>query len=298
MRTRLATLALATSLAFGCSKSAKDAATATDMPGPMTEKAAVGKPTDDGKLANAPAIDPNRKVIRTGQISLVVETYDDARGKLDALLKAAGGYVDSTQVQHYQGAVSSATLVLRIPQDAFGALLPKLKELGEISSESTAAEDVTDQYVDISARLASAKTLEKRLLELAADRSSGVEALLAVERELARVRGEIESYEGRMRQWNDQISMSTLTLSISTKAPAIAAVPDAGLGDRISSGFHGSIESLQEFGAWLAITVTSLLPWMILLVPGWVFGRRAYRRYAKQLPAAIARTAPPSPPAA
>jgi hypothetical protein len=289
MRTRLAALALATSLTLGCSKS-KDAA--DTAPGPMTtEKAAVdpAKPADT-RFATTP-VDPNRKVIRTGQISLVVATYDDARTKLDALLKAAGGYVDSTQVQHYQGAVSSATLVLRIPQDAFGALVPKLKELGEISSESTAAEDVTDQYVDIAARLASAKTLEKRLLELAADRSSGVEALLAVERELARVRGEIESYEGRMRQWNDQIAMSTLTLSISTKAPAIAAVADPSFTDQIANGFSASIDAMQSFASTLVITLTSLAPWLLFLVPGFIFGRRAYRRYAKQLPAA--RVVPP-----
>jgi hypothetical protein len=236
-------------------------------------------------------VDPHRKVIRTGRIDLVVATYDEARAKLDAILKAAGGYVDSTNVQHYQGAVSNATLVLRIPQDAFGSIMPKLRELGEIASESTAAEDVTDQYVDISARLASAKTLEKRLLELATDKSSGVEALLAVERELARVRGEIESYEGRMRQWNDQISMSTLTLSLSTKAPAIAASPEPSLGHKISSGFHDSIAALQNFGSWLAVSGTALLPWMLLIIPGFVFGRRAYRRYAKQLPAA--RVLPP-----
>jgi hypothetical protein len=243
-------------------------------------------------VAFKPAVDPNRKVIRTGRIDLVVATYDAARAKLDTLLQAAGGYVDSTQVQHSQGAVSNATLVLRIPQDAFGALLPKLRELGEISAESTNAEDITDQYVDIAARLASAKTLEKRLLELAGDRAGGVEALLAVERELARVRGEIESYEGRMRQWNDQISMSALTLSISTKAPAIAAEPDPSLGDRIASGFHDSVDSLQQFGAWLAVSATALLPWMILLVPGFIFGRRAYRRHARRLPAAIVHAAP------
>ena len=297
MRTRLATLALVTSLSFGCSKSSKHAAATEDSPARqlITEASKPADATVDGKLGNTPAVDPNRKVIRTGRIDLVVATYDDARTKLDALLAAAGGYVDSTQVQHHQGAVSSATLVLRIPQDAFGSLLPKLRELGEISSESTNAEDVTDQYDEISARLASAKTLEKRLLELAADRSSGVEALLAVERELARVRGEIESYEGRLRQWNDQIAMSSLTLSISTKAPAIAAAPEAGLGDRIANGFHDSIGALQDFGAWLAVSATAILPWMILLVPGFIFGRRMYRRHAKQLPAAIARTAPPSP---
>jgi hypothetical protein len=292
MRTRtLSTLLLATGLAFAaCSKSRKDAADSAPSPArPMDIKTEEQAAKVDEKLADGPMVDPHRKVIRTGRIDLVVATYDDARTKLDTILKAAGGYVDSTNVQHYQGQVSNATLVLRIPQDAFGSIVPKLRELGEIASESTAAEDVTDQYVDISARLASAKTLEKRLLELASDRTSGVEALLAVERELARVRGEIESFEGRIRQWNDQIAMSTLTLSLSTKAPAIAATPEPGLGQKISNGFHDSIAALQSFGSWLAITGTALLPWMILIVPGFVLGRRFYRCHRKQLPTAVVR---------
>lgn len=293
MRTRTLSLLLATGLSFAACSKSKDSASdmgptparpadVTKAEGPMT-----GKNDEAGRQLIDGIVDPHRKVIRTGRIDLVVATYDEARAKLDAILKAAGGYVDSTNVQHYQGAVSSATLVLRIPQDTFGSIVPKLRELGEIASESTAAEDVTDQYVDISARLASAKTLEKRLLELAADRSSGVEALLAVERELARVRGEIESYEGRLRQWNDQIAMSTLTLSLSTKAPAIAATPEPGLGEKISNGFHDSIAALQNFGSWLAVTTTAMLPWMILIVPGFVFGRRYYRRHRKQLPTAV-----------
>jgi hypothetical protein len=291
---RLATYALFTSLTFAaCSK--KDTAGSAEAPAPIAEKSANYKAGEETKqLVDGKPTDDHRKVIRTGHIDLVVTTYDDARAKLDAMLAAVGGYVDSTQVNHSSGAVSSATLVLRIPHEAFGALLPKLKELGEIASESTSAEDITDQYVDIAARLASSKTLEKRLLELAADKTSGVEALLAVERELARVRGEIESYEGRMRQWNDQIAMSTLTLSLSTKAPAIAAAPQASLGSRISQGFHDSIGALQDFGAWFAISATSLLPWMILIIPGFLFGRRAYRRLGKSLPAATVVQPPPA----
>lgn len=280
---RLAKILLLSTLVLGCSKRDKSAAD----PAPAPTVATVDKVDDVTKLANAPAVDPNRKVIRTGRIDLVVAAYDDARAKLDALLAATGGYVDSTQVQHYQGAVSSATLVLRIPQAQFGALVPKLRELGEISAENTAAEDVTDQYVDVAARLASAKTLEKRLLELAAERGSGVEALLAVERELARVRGEIESYEGRMRQWNDQIAMSTLTLQIATRAPAIAAVPEPGLGTRITSGFAESISAMKDFFASASVALVSLLPWLVFLIPAFVFGRRLYRRHAKQLPVAI-----------
>lgn len=296
-RNRLATLALFTSFTFACAKH-KDKAEAAGPIERQTEvtKAAQGSAGSgaDGKLGNAPTVDPHRKVIRSGRIDLVVTTYDEARGQLDKLLAAVGGYVDSTQVRHYQGAVSSATLVLRIPQEAFGQLVPKLKELGEIASETTNAEDVTDQFIDVSARLASAQTLEKRLLELAADRSSGVEALLAVERELARVRGEIESYEGRLRQWNDQIAMSTLTLGISTKAPAIAATREPGVGQRIKGGFRDSVAALESFATWLVVTGTALLPWMVLIVPGFLLGRRAYRRRAKRLPSAVARPATPA----
>ena len=293
---RLATYALFTTLTFAaCSKKKDEAADDARPAAPALYKGEVAK-TDEKKSDDAPQsgehiADPNRKVIRTGRIDLVVGTYDDARTKLDQLLKAAGGYVDSTQVQHSAGAVSSATLVLRIPQDMFAQLLPKLKELGEIASESTAAEDITDQYVDISARLASSKTLEKRLLELAADKTSGVEALLAVERELARVRGEIESYEGRMRQWNDQIAMSTLTLSMSTKMPELAAAPEPTLGHRIKNGFHESVSALRDFGGWVAVTGIQLLPWMFLIVPGFVFGRRFYRKH-KRLPTAVVHNPP------
>jgi len=231
-----------------------------------------------------------RKVIRTGRIELVVGKYDDARAKLDVLLATSGGYIDSTQVNHYQGSVSNATLVLRLPSATFGSILPKLRELGEITSESTAAADITAQYVDIDARLKSAKALEKRLLELAAERGGGVEAVLAVERELARVRAEIEGYEGNLRQWNDQIAMSTLTLTMSTQAPAIAAAPSPGLGDRIRTGFHDSMRALRDFGGWLAISAIAFLPWLILVVPALLLGRRAYRRFATRLPMAVAQT--------
>lgn len=294
---RFATYALVGSVAFAaCGKADHKTAAAP----PMTQAAAPAsfkEPAADVDGAR-PALqrpgDPSRKVIRTGRVDLVVKTYEEARAKLDALLAAAGGYVDSTQVQHHRGAVSSATLVLRIPSEAFGTLLPRLRELGVIAGESTNAEDVTDQYVDLAARLASAHTLEKRLLELAADKTSGVEALLAVERELARVRGEIESYEGKLRQWNDQIAMSTLTLGLATEGPAIAAAPAPGLGDRITDGFAASIDALQELGTAVVVSLVAVLPWLVLVIPGALLGRRAWRRYARALPRAVAQ--PPSAP--
>jgi len=272
-------------------------------PAPTTAQVAT-KGDEDGKrgLGGEKAdrqFRDTRKVIRTGRLDLVIDDYDATRGKLEAVLQAAGGYIDSTQVQHSQGAVGSATIVVRIPSEAFGTIVPKLRALGEIASESTAAEDITDQYVDLSARLASAKTLEKRLLELASERTGNVDSLLAVERELARVRGEIEGYEGRIRQWNDQISMSTLTLGLSTRAPVIAArnEPAPGLGQRISHAFGSSVEALREFGSAIAISLIAFLPWLVLAIPGALLGRRLWRRYGRRaLPRAVAQTVPASVP--
>jgi hypothetical protein len=238
----------------------------------------------------------DRKVIRTGRIELVVATYEDARAKIDALVQAAGGYVDSTQVNRRQDAISDATIVVRIPSTGFGDLLPKLREIGEIVSELTNAADITDQYVDIAARLASSKALEKRLLELATDRNGNIDSVLAVERELARVRSEIEGYEGHMRQWNDQIAMSALTLSLSTRRPEIVAAAAPSLGARTSQAFHASIAALRDFGGWLVINGIAFLPWLVLLIPGGLLLRRIARRV--KLPFAIAKAKPaPVPPA-
>jgi hypothetical protein len=294
---RFAALIVTSLLAGACAKGASDFPPGSestklddkpsDAPVAADARWAVGQEAA-GKLAET------RKVIRTGRIELVVTSYDEARTKLEAILKSAGGYIDSTQVTHSQGAVSNATIVLRLPSKEFGAIVPMLRALGEISSETTNAADITDQYIDVSARLASAKVLEKRLLELAADRNGKVESVLAVERELARVRGEIESHEGHIRQWNDQIAMSTITLGLSTKAPEIAAAPSRGLGDRISGAFSSSIGALRDFGAWIAISGIAFLPWLILVIPGFLLGRRAWRRFGPRvLPTAVAR--PPQP---
>jgi hypothetical protein len=77
--------------------------------------------------------------------------------------------------------------------------------------------------------------------------------------------------------------------------------PTRGLGERISSGFSGSIEALRDFGGWLAVTLIAFLPWLVFLIPGFVIGRRVMRRYFARLPKAIVHAplaSPPVPPSA
>jgi hypothetical protein len=238
-------------------------------------------------------VETHRKVIHAGRVELIVDAFDAARTQLEALVTAAGGYIDSADISRHNGS-HHATIVLRIPADGYGDLIGKLGGLGEVASESTTAADVTDQYVDVAARLASTRALEKRLLELAADRTTAtVDQVIAVERELGRVRGEIEGYEGHVRQWDDQIAMSTLTL---TMYPRREAPTVASLGDRSSDAFHDSIEGLRNAGAGLLLLAIAVLPWAVVLVPSFLLGRRLWRRFRPQLPKAVAQ--PPAAPAA
>jgi hypothetical protein len=253
---------------------------ASDQPvGGLVAKAGGGKgeaPVGFGDKANDN--DDGRKLIRTGRVELVVAGFDDARTKIEALVAGLGGYVDSTQVDRRQDAVTDATIVVRIPARTMPGLVPKLREIGEVVSESTNAADITDEYIDLSARLASDQALEKRLLELAADHNGNIDQVLAVERELARVREEIEGYQGHLRQWNDQIAMSTLTLSISTRRPEIAAATSPSFGERARRTWDSSIDALEDGGEWLVIHAFASLPWLLVIIPCGLVLRRLARR--------------------
>jgi hypothetical protein len=287
-----------------CNNSSRDAADkkaeAEGRMGPSFADASSGERAAAGMIA--PGLDghmqaavDNRKVVRTGLIEIVVGEYDAARDQIDAMVREAGGFVDSTRVSHSEGQVSNATIVLRVPASQFGDLMPRLRALGEVQTETTDAADITDQYVDVKARLDSAKALEKRLHELASTRTGTVAEVLEVERELARVRGEIEQYEGRIRLWDDQVALSTLTVSLWTKAPVIAGPAAPGFDDRATSAWDDSIGALSDAGEGIVLGGIALLPWLPIMLPLGFLGHRWWRRRLS-LPRAVATVSAPPPP--
>ena len=290
---KVITIALIGALAIAaCSKSDHSPARAVDSPAPPAAGSAAASTTSD---ASQVALEPghpadHRKVIRTGRVALVVAGYDEARGKLDALLGTAGGYVDATRVERRQGAVSEATLTVRIPSAAFAGVLPKLGQIGEVTSETTDAADITDQYVDAEARLASAQQLEKRLLDLATARNGTIDQILAVERELARVRGEIEGYQGHLKQWSDQVALSTLTIEMMTRRAELADGTPPSLGSQSSSAFRASVGALRELSSGLVIALVALGPWLLVFVPAGLLVRKLVRRARqRRIPSAVVK---------
>jgi hypothetical protein len=279
--TKLSRLMFVVALASGaCAKDdhvARSAQAATVAEADAAREPAAPTTTPSARAALDPQPHDDRKVIRTGKLEVVVATYDSARAQIEAIVKASGGYIDSTHVERAESRVSDATIVIRIPADAFDTILPRLRQLGDVESETTNASDITDQYVDTEARLASDQQLEKRLLELATARDGKLDQILAVERELARVRGEIESFQGHLKLWND----------LSTKRAELPPSEPPTLGSQTKGAFHESVTALREFGEWCLINGVGLLPWLVLIIPGFFISRRLWRRMMRRLRAMI-----------
>lgn len=175
-----------------------------------------------GGLTISPA---NSMIIRTGQAFLQVDSLEPALALVRQLALRTGGFVANSNIQSGSGQVRSATLELKIPADRYDEALSGLGGVGKLLSSSTTAQDVGEEYVDITARMENAHRLEERLLGLLASRTGKLSDVLTVERELARVREEIERYEGRLRYLKSHADVSTLAITVSEPAPIVGPGP-------------------------------------------------------------------------
>ncbi len=132
---------------------------------------------------------------------------------------------------------------------------------GEITQRSTSAEDLTRQIVDTGARLDAQKTLQGRLLNLLERRDGELGELLQIERELARVTGDIESIEAQLKTLRLRVSMSSLTIGYQTKVPAFSGSRENPLGEAFGDFFY-------NLSAAIAAVITAFavgLPWIVLI---------------------------------
>ena len=148
------------------------------------DQSSSGQGTDPLTVQIAPTM-----VIRNGQASVEVDKLDPAIVKLRQLAAQLGGYIGNSSLSGGKDQIRSATLELKIPAQRFDQALNGLATLGKVESVNATAEDVGEEYVDITARVNNAHRLEDRLIALLATRTGKLQDVLSVERELARARG-------------------------------------------------------------------------------------------------------------
>ena len=185
---------------------------------------AVASAASPPELAVPQAL-PGSMLVRVGQASIQVDSLEVGVARVREMARRTGAVIANTSMQGGREQVRSASLELRVPSERFEEAVNGLSPIGKLESVNVSVQDVGEEYVDIEARMANARRLEQRLVELLATRTGKLADVLSVEHELARVRGEIERYEGRLRYLRSRVSVSTLTLSVHEPFPIVAERP-------------------------------------------------------------------------
>jgi hypothetical protein len=236
-----------------------------------------------GKVLNSAANGP--MIIRTAELSLITKEFDKARGNLETILKRHRGYVGELKAGGSAGSGRTLSATLRVPADQLDATLAEVKTLGRVESESQGGQDVTSQYVDLQARLTNARNTEERLTDLLRNRTGKLSDVLEVERELDRVRGEIEQMEAERKNMANQVSFATLNATISEDYKAeLQVVPPSTstrLGNAAVEGYRSVADGIVGLVLFLLSTGPSLLLWgAILFWPARLVWKKVRRSFA------------------
>jgi hypothetical protein len=225
-------------------------------------------PSAASTLAAAPML------MRTGTATVQVDSLEVAVAQVRQMAARVGGYVAGSAVQGGREQARAASLEVKIPAARWDAALAALQPLGKVEEVSVTAEDVGEEFVDVQARVANARRLEARLLGLLERRTGKLDEVLAVERELARVREEIERYEGRLGYLSRRAAVSTLTVRLHEPRPVVGDYPGASI---LGEAAH---DAWRNFVLFIALGISSLgfvVPLSLLALLAWRVGRRFWR---------------------
>jgi len=274
--------ALVCVLACGCQKQER---ASHEAPGAAATTAAAGAGASSTTTALATTgspTDPARRIIRTAELSVETDAPEVAAARLAALADAKGGFVVSAETGRSTDADGAetvlTTVVLRVPVAAFDEALATARALGtRVSSEKVTGQDVTEEYVDLEARIRAQRAVEEQYLSTLKD-ARAIPDILAVQQKLGEVRTEIERAEGRRRLLESETTLSTITVHVARHLAAVeASGPGFGRSLRLAGRdsllvaaaiVNGTIRTL---GVLLPVGVLVVAPVALLV---WLLRRR------------------------
>ena len=208
-----------------------------------------------------------RLVIYNAHVSLETTDIQGGLGKIRRLAESYDGYVASSSRSTY-GTQSRAEIAIRVPKDKFHAAVQEIETYGKVLDEGTTSEDITQQYIDLKARLNNLQKQEERLHEII-DMAKTVDEILRVESELARVRGEIDSLQGQINYLQGNVEMSLISVALIEPAPPFTP-PGMDWGQTFEIAIVGFFTVLRG----MIILVVSLIPLAAVGVPAYYLYKR------------------------
>lgn len=270
---------------------------------PVPESASGGSAEDSasGSEAADAATGAEREIVSTASATVVV---DDVRAAADAIAAATegrGGYVESKSVGGAGSAASSGDeiapatpysgtadgwIVVRVPADQLTAAIADLDAVGEVTTSALSAQDVTDQAIDLRARISAAEASVARLTELMSQAQSTAD-LIAAESALQERQAALDADRQQLAVLEGQVDLASLSVQLTTRATAVEADP-AGFTDGVAAGWNGVVATVNG----IVIALGFLLPWIAVLAVAWAIVRgviaivRRARRPRRRAPGA------------
>ena len=225
----------------------------------VAEKAAGVTTSTSGDLGEI----PERMIVYTGNLAMVVADTDAAQRQIEVVVEEAGGYIASVESYTVSEGVRRTDLSLRVPAETFNSTMDALRKMAlEVTRESVSTQDVTEEYVDLTARLRALEAKAARLEELM-ERAEDTEAVLAVYRELSATQVEIEQTKGRMQYLERQSAMATIHVELT---PDELARPLEVAGWRPQGTVKHAIEALIKTFQFLIDALIWLIIWVLPVV--------------------------------
>ncbi|WP_135828360.1 DUF4349 domain-containing protein [Halorussus halobius] len=286
----LVPVALALLVAFaGCSGSgggdAGGAATMSGDAADMDAQATAAEGGDDSAVRQQDSATGERALIRNGTVTLDVDDYESTRSNLTREVRGLGGYVSDTDERVHTRDNESWTdgeLVVRVPKENFSTLVNRTKRAGEVRRATTSTTDVTDQLVDLDARLENLQSQRAQLRELY-DEANETETVLQIQERLSEVQTEIEQIEAQREALRDRVAYSTLTVRLNENPPETTDTRDVdrwydtGLISAFVSSLHGVVVAARALAVGAAYAAPYLLAFGVPVVGAVAFWRRRRR---------------------
>lgn len=200
-----------------------------------------------------------RSIVRTGSATIEVSQATAAVDEIGKIASRLGGSVVSQTVSNDGGALGSGDVTIRVPADELDAAFDALAQLGEVRNENRTADDVTEQHVDLRARVDALTAAVDRLTELMADAATTSD-LLEAERALSERQQELDGLKAQLTSLEGQIEEATIWVSVH-EASALPGGGPKSFWDAVQLGFS----SLGAFAAGAVLAIGIALPWVVVV---------------------------------
>jgi len=271
----LLTLVLLVALTMGGCGGAKNESASMEVAGNASYDSQATSDTmekersEDGVTGEGTA----QKIIRTVTLSIIVPDVEKTVSEIEAMLKNVNGYVQDANLWQSDNNLQGH-LTLRVPSSKVDGFIPRLESLGKVERKNVSGQDVTEEYYDVEARKNNLKKQEERYLELLG-KANTVKEMLEIESQLARVRGDIESMEARLKVLDNRVDLATITLELrAPKSLSTGEILREPFGERIQTGWQRGINGMLNFVQDLVVLFVILLPYTPILA---LLGYAVYR---------------------